>query len=534
MNESQNTTIEAIKLITEFLSGNSGSIVFVVLLIICRESISSFISRLTSLSFKRGDSELGMQAALPRIFKEESVSLKDADEKPASEDKRLEIEGNKEKWFPEMYQAFQEGRLDDAELAFKKYSIDEKDEIKLEENRAFYLYFRFEKGKDNSAIDELYSLSRKAKTEESRFNALAWLSFCLRDGMQYKKEVELWQSALSETRSEQLKTRAIVNLADAMCKDDKKMEARKILVDRLSIVEDDNQKASIYNAISNLEKALGNKQLAIYCKDKSLEFDANNREELFNLAYSASEEDLDELSIGNYVKLLRIDGNNSTALNNLGVRAQEAGLKIKAVDNYKKSSEHENSLAMANQGYLLLSAGFSVEAENVAKKALEQKDPHENIYSLLTEISNKRKEQERDWENLCEKSLDRQKLIRKYTEQYFLGDSKELEGDWFVGGIYPVLVKIDSGKISASWNEPGGALLGGNYLAELAGEVSGSTIKGTYTRRKVDGSPSTLLGMGGNTNLSVIGFLSGNAKTINLVSTSLNNDFSLHLTRKDK
>jgi len=65
MNESPNTTIETLKILTEFFSDNSITIVLLVLIIINRDAISNFISRLTSFSFKKGDSKLGMVAVAP-------------------------------------------------------------------------------------------------------------------------------------------------------------------------------------------------------------------------------------------------------------------------------------------------------------------------------------------------------------------------------------------------------------------------------------------------------------------------------------
>lgn len=534
MNESSNTTIEALKIVTEFLSNNSITIVLLVLLVINREAISNFISRLTSFSFKKGDSKFGMNAVAPSDSNKTIKEFPSADEKPSPEDKESqvdEIEGKEGQWFSEMHRAFSEKRFDDADAAFKKYALDEKDELKLDKNKALYLYFRFDIAKDNNAVEELKNLTRRAKTEESKFNILMWLSFCLRNSMQYEKEIGLWRSALEETQSEALKTRATVNLAYALNKDDRSIEAKNILVKRLLNAADDAQKSSLYEALSLIEETLGNNSLSIYCKDKSLEFDANNRGELFNSAYAASNENIDEISISNYIRLIRIDDDNSTALNNLGVRAQEAGLKIKAVENYKMSSNYNNTLAMANQGYLLLDAGFTDEAECIAKKALELDDPHQNVHSLIAAISEKKQEQNNEWDKLREKSLDRQKIIRKYTEQYYIGNPDSLKGNWLVSNTYSTNITIEKDIIKATWNEPARALGGSSYEAELKGKVSGSTFEGKYTRMKSDNSPNTLLGLSGNTSQVCIGYISDDGTQIKIISTKLKDDFSLCLSR---
>jgi tetratricopeptide (TPR) repeat protein len=532
MNESPNTMIEALKIITEFLSNSSISIFLLVLLIVCREAISSLISRLTSFSFKNRDSMLGMKAAAPSEGNENIKELLSADEKPSPEEKDSktdEVDGKERKWFSEMYKALEEENLDDAEKIFKEYALNEKDEVKLEENKASYLYFRFKEGKDNLAIEELEDLARTVKTEDSKFTILTLLSFCLRDSMQYGKEIEVWRSAVKEIESESLKTRAIANLANALNKEDGAIEAKKLIVERLSSAVDDTQKSTLYEALSKIEQSLGNKSISIYCKDKSLEFDVNNRDELFNSAYAASDEDIDEISISNYIKLIRIDDKNSTALNNLGVRAQGAGLKIKAVDNYKKSSDYNNTLAMANQGYLLLEAGFADEADKIAKQALDLDNPHQNVHSLIAAINDKKQEQNEGWDKLREKSLSRQKMIRKYTEQYYLGNSNLLKGDWLIHNTYPTSITIEKDIIKAAWVESAGVLSGGSSDAELIGKVSGSTFEGTYTRKR---NESTLLGgLSGNTNQSCIGYISDDGNEIKIASPKLKDSFTLCLSK---
>ncbi|QYJ98881.1 hypothetical protein K0J45_06530 [Shewanella alkalitolerans] len=535
MSDTSNTTLQMTQIIITFLSENMITILMLVLLIICRDAISNFISRLTSFSFRNGDSEIGMNAVAPINDNDEKVvKLSNADEKPTDQDEETEKEEKvkEEGWFSEMHTAFANGKLDVAETIFKKYAFEEKDEVKLEENKAIYLFLKFEKGKDNAAIVELEKLARTGKTEESKLNSLTWLSFCLSESMQYDKEVQLWKKAITELKSEPFITKAKVNLAYAMNKDNNPVKAREILISSLLKIENEDQKASVYEALSKIEESLGNKTISVYCKDKSLEFDPNNRDELFNSAYAASNEDIDDISISNYLRLIRIDGENSTALNNLGVRAQEAGLKIKAIDNYKKAASYENTLAMANQGYLLLDAGFTEEAEKIAQKALESDDTHKNIYSLITAINEKKEEQREKWEELSKKSLSRQKLIRSYTEQYYLGNPKELEGEWFVKGVTQTKLTLSNNKLEASWEEPALTLGGNKYSVKLVGSVSGSSFSGQYTRKLIGDRPNSLLGLAGNTSNACIGFVSDQGNELTLIASRVNDDFSLSLSRK--
>lgn len=533
MSESPDMTVEILTIITSFLSDNSTTIAVVILLYIFREAVSGLISRIRSLFYENGDSKVGIETVPTDRDEKKTAPLEEATEKPGSEDAAEKIQEREkdQNWFFEMHTAFLDGRIEDADAAFKAYALDEKDQSKLEENKAIYLYFKFENGKDNTAIAELENLASSASTEESRFIVLTWLSFCLSDSKQHKKEIEVWRSEKSEAKSTPIKTRATVNLAFALNKDNQASEAKAELLERLKETGEDEQLSSLYDALSTIELSLGNKAISVYCKDKSLEYDPSNRDELFNSAYAASNEDIDEISISNYVTLIGIDSDNSIALNNLGVQAQEAGLKIIATDNYRKSVSLKNTLAMANQGYLLLDAGFVSEAEEIAQQALEEKDTHQNVYSLLTAIHEQKEKQKEKWDELSNKALSRQKSVRTYLEQYYLGKSELLEGTWILNGKHQVSIKIEAGSLKASWSEELVGLRSTSYAVELMGKVTGSTFSGIYKRKRTDGAQTGLLGLSNDEPISCIGFLTQDEKTLNIVASSLKEDLCLFLSR---
>lgn len=533
MNDSSSITLESLKTMTDFLSTNSILIATIILLIAYRVPISGLISRLTSFSLKKGDSELGIEAAHPKWPDEKTANLPNAAEKPAIDNQETEIneKTKEESWSSEMYKAFEEGRIEDAETAFKKYAIDEKDKSSLEKSKALYLYLRFKMGKDSSAINDLNELAQSATTEDGKLNSLSWLSLYLRDNLQHKKDIDIWRAAAKEFKSKELLIKVMINLAHALERDNKSHEAKNILIEQLSTANNDKQRSSIYLALSDIEESLGNKDISIYCKDKSLEYDPNDTDELFNSAYAASNEGISEISISNYLRLVRIDPENSTALNNLGVCTKEEGLNIKAAESYNRAIELGNTLAMSNQGFMLLEAGFAEEAEEIAKKALKLDNPHENIYSLITEINRKKEEQTSKWEKIIEKTQNRQKQIRYYIDQYYLGNPESLAGPWATKDLSPTTATIKNNMLEASWIEPAGAWDKHTYTSRLRGNVSGSTFSGTFTKKRNEESPSTLLGLPRNTNINCIGYISEEGEKLNILSSRLKDDFSLILSR---
>lgn len=542
MENEVNTTIQIFKIITEFLSDNFVYILLFTLLVICRNAISDLIRRLTNLKLRKGDSELGIEAVAPTP-KIEATTMEKAAEPPTetSEDKERttkEEEVQEQNWFVKMNIAIDEGRIDDAKNAFNDYALKEQDSVKLQRNKTIFLYDLFTKGKDNSAIEQLENLVNASTNDESKYVTLTWLSFCLRDSSQTDKEIEIWRKSINSFSSGNIITNASVDLAYALDRAGNASEAKDLLVSRLVSVSTSGEKAKIYSALSRIEKSLGNNRLAIYCKDKSLELDPNNRDELFNAAYKASEEGVDDLSISNYITLLRIDENNSTALNNLGVLAKEANLQLKAVEKYKKSSSYDNTLAMANQGFLLVNSGFLEEAEDIAKKALQVENPHENVHKLFTRISELKKEQDAEWVKLVSKSIERQKFVRNYTHAYYEGDNKNFDGDWETENGNTITINVEKDKLEATWQELGNALSPEKkYNVTLTGKVNNSAFLGQYNKIKEreQSRRTTLLGLGLSLNIDVacIGILSTDGSVFTLVSENHKDNFSLTLKRKN-
>ncbi|MNE24691.1 hypothetical protein D3C80_1179880 [compost metagenome] len=320
-------------------------------------------------------------------------------------------------------------------------------------------------------------------------------------------------------------------MAHAISKDGNPDEARRYLSNRLRDGIDTEQQTDLYRALSEVENALGNKLLSVYCQDKSLEFDANNRSELFNSAYAANNENANFISISNYSRLVDIDDENDTALNNLGVEAKEYKLNIVSIDNYRKSTDLNNTLAMSNQGFALLHAGFADEAEDLTNKAIALGDPHNNVYLLKTEIEKAKEKQYKEWRDLKDTCARKQKALRRYTEQHYKGEPRSLEGEWFVDGLYNTSLSIKNESIECSWIEPIKNISAATCTVKLIGKVSGSSITATLTRTRNEKPAGLLSSTLLNQQQLCIGFLSDNKETLTLTSEKMGDDFHQELTR---
>lgn len=533
MTESSGITLESLKIISNLLSENAIYIFLAIVLTVYRVAISGFISRLVSLNFTNGDSSLGLQAAT--LPKEIGVAQAQNDSNEASikNDIITHADENKERnpgWISSLYDAFLDGKFEDADKIFKEYALEEKNENELHEKKSYYLYCRYKFAGDDSALQELENLCALIKSDELKFSCLEWLSFGLLESLQYEKCISMWDSFIKIATNEYIKTKTIINMAHAISKNGNPNEAKAHLSNRLSNILDAKQQSILYRALSEIEKTLGNDLISVYCKDKSLEFDVNNKSELFQSAYAASNENSKAISISNYARLAYIDNKNDIAFNNLGVEAKEAKIDIVGIDSYKKSTALNNTLAMSNQGYALLHAGFSEEAEELANKAIALGNPHNNIYALKTDIEKTKERQYKEWIKIKDTCKSKQKELRKYTEQYYKGEPISLEGEWLVNGEFNTLLSIKDDSIEGSWVERIIGTSSSTCTVKLTGKTSGSTLTATLKRINNE-KPSGLLSFSSKPEQLCIGYLSDDKNTLTLTSEKMDDNFHQVLSR---
>lgn len=531
-------TDKSVITITEFLKDIAPWFVLLVIVITQRKSINSIFTRLINITFKNGDTELAIEAVSPNEEKKEithkavlSQSSEDVEDKEITIKKEVLTE---EEHLSETYKAFSEGNVEEAKLAFEKYATLEKNSSKFNEKKAIYLYFLFELTNEDDIFNQYDNLVNLATNENSKYKILGWHSFCLRHISKYDLDVELWEKAIENFTESLYITKSKVNLALSLNKLDESIKAKDILIDKLQEVTSNEEKYKIYTALSTIEGTIGNTYLEVYCKDKSLEFTTDTKNDLFDVAYFASDNDYNSLAISSYDSLLKIDSKNSNALNNLGVQAQNAELNIIATEQYKKSSENKNTLSMANQGYLLLKSGFITEAKKIAEEALKQEDVHENIYSLLSDINENKREEEKKWQKIISDSKNEQQFIRKYVEAYYKKNVYSFNGKWHLANGKVIELEVIENRINIEWEETKGLANSDIYVTKLTGVIHNSSFKGRYLQTKKDKSSVSLLALSLDDDVECIGVLNNNGNTIELSSHNLKKKFSLKLKKQNK
>ena len=89
----------------------------------------------------------------------------------------------------------------------------------------------------------------------------------------------------------------------------------------------------------------------------------------------------------------------------MGVCAAEFKLDTKAYDFYQKAKELGNTLSEANLGYKLIEIGFHQHALDLANEAIQKKDTHQNIYSLISKIEENISSEKAKWDEIKGKSI---------------------------------------------------------------------------------------------------------------------------------
>jgi tetratricopeptide (TPR) repeat protein len=430
-----------------------------------------------------------------------------------------------------MFSAFEEGRIDDAKEAFKQYALSENDMAKREDFEAYFLYNLFLKGSDTEALEKLKRLTRNAESESSRHIALLWLSLCYRKLGQIGEEIKLWQESSEIFEDVEIVTECKISLASAINKDGRPVESKALLTGLLTSTTSSGGKSKIYRAIAQVEGELGNKEISAYCKDKALEFDPHNKHELFQSAFQAGEAGVGPLAISNYSILLGIDSGNQFGINNFAVCAREAGLLSIASEKFKSSANYGNTLAMSNWGDMLLDAGFLDEAEEIAKKAAAVNDAHENVYDLLARISEKRKREAKEWEELKDKSFLFQKNSRKYIEARYK-PAFDLSGFW-TDGSRKILIMIVGNIITANWEAvPEGALMMPRRDIAFSGVIEGESMIVNYRNKQE--KPGSLLGSASDVEAKCLGYFDREEGALKLFPEDRDKSVSVRLLRAEE
>ena len=263
-------------------------------LLICKNALPDFVKRIINLKFKKGETEVGLEAYSPekKVEVNKAKTIEKEPKEESAEEKKLEEKKDKDNWFGKMYSAFEKGEIDNAKTLFRDYSASETNEEEKIENESFYLYLLYSKGKERNVIQKLILLAEKTPNETLMVKTLFWASVCYRDSNNNEADIALWKDTIPKLKESSNLTNCIVNYAYALKADKKTKDGMDLLRKRLREIQTDEEKLMLYKAISAMEKDMGNIEMAALCKEKLVQIKPDDDDLLFDAAYAESEASL--------------------------------------------------------------------------------------------------------------------------------------------------------------------------------------------------------------------------------------------------
>jgi tetratricopeptide (TPR) repeat protein len=259
------------------------------------------------------------------------------------------------------------------------------------------------------------------------------------------------------------------------------------------------------SAFRDLAEAEKNDGLQLAIMEQMVELRPDDTSARFSLAFKHSVVGNSDMALHHYLKIPLCE-RDATTWNNLGVAYGDFGMPIKAVDAFRESEKENETLAMCNLGFKLLSSGFLPEAQLEADKAISIKPHHKNVPELLTRLNGAQDEEEDKLTETLEKTKVKAAFYRKLGEGVLKATPLNIAPNWnSPEGALEGKMDGTSVRIIGAHKRPLNALAGlfqpsgllgqamVTHRIEYSGEVRGNVIFG-HVKRSMDGEAPSLLG----------------------------------------
>lgn len=255
-----------------------------------------------------------------------------------------------------------------------------------------------------------------------------------------------YEIAAGKTKDINDKTRLLGFAATEYAREGKLENASVIIKNlRQSLRTSEISESQFLAAFRRYAEAIKDKDLLIALLERWVDLFPDDFRVRFSLAYMHSEIDNDDVALNHYLKI-PFSERNAIDWNNLGVAFQHFKLPVKAINAYRKSEEMNETLAMANLGYMMLSAGLLPEAQAICDKALAIKGYHKNVGQLLVRLNDASSSENKTQEEVLAKSKPKIEFYRCFGRAVSLAEPKEIEGVW-VGPESTLNIKVSNGQI---------------------------------------------------------------------------------------
>lgn len=524
-----NTTITAIK-------DGLWPIFCITVVVIFRKPLRSLVNKLVfSQNLKVNAGPFGIEA---RDIKDPTAPIKEGTENnkldappSASPDDLPSIH-----WYDSVISLLKSSKIDEAEAIFDKFARDNKSSIVYEHEHAFFMYIHFTNTRNSDVLEKLITIIEHSKAPDIKSEYINSYVYCLESINEFSKAIKFLESELAVIQDLKIKTKYTILLSKMHIASLNLDEAKVAVVALINVLSKDksddfsNELHNAYLQLAEVENKKENQQEYALCLDKALQYRPANTQTLFSAAYEASQANfLDPLALSDYSQLIELNPEDAATLNNLGVVAGKLDLKITSCDYYSSAKKLNNTLAMSNMGFKLLSAGCANEAEELAKFAISQKDPNKKNHELLTTIYQERETEETKWAKAKKTALEKQKFLRMSTEmRYNLDVSIPHHKDWVDNQNRPVKIHTEKNHINMTWTDS-------TKKINFYGGYENAAFRGFYISEPDKEKQSlTLLASSAKTeSYQCIGYVDPINGNIHLISTEIEKDLSITLSKSN-
>jgi len=442
-------TKEDIELLKGFLQAILPILIFtfvVILFFLYRKKIENFSSKITKIKGKIAGQEFETE------IKESNIAISNERVSETSEQKvKIDIEEVEENLF-DVWQAYSSNELEKAKQIFDQVQQKETDPQKKVHNENFHFYTKAVNGNINS-IKEFEEFAKTIKYDEEKIEAYEYLGLIHKHSRTYERAIEEFNKANDLALVETLKSKITSAISECYYELGDAKKSESIIWDLYNTLNDQQAKCSCLRSLAELYNKQKLPFLRALVLEKAIEFEPNNIDILFALAYSYSICDLKALGMLHYKTLLFFDAQAGYARNNLGVGYQNFRMPLKANKEYYKAFEKGNTLAGGNLASNLIENGFYDEAKKIIEEA-KKIDNYNNKIDQVSNELNKQFEAENEKEaEIIESATKQERFFKKFYDKKF--NKTELafsfEGDWLIGETFPLTNDNSQKAINLTW-----------------------------------------------------------------------------------
>lgn len=244
---------------------------------------------------------------------------------------------------------------------------------------AYNEYLRVIFGKDDGNIEKLKTFANQKPTSSI-------LSFYV--GMGYDEfgehlaAAKMLEEAAQNEGSKSEKIRYLGHAAVQYAKSGTTHRAAELIEAMRMLAAGDTSVANeLVSALQHYAATVKDEMLRIVLMEQRIELRPGENTTRFDLAYSYSQNENDDMSLYHYEKI-PYQSRNPITWNNLGATFAQFFMPAKSISAFRNAEKENETLAMSNLGFKLAAAGFTPEAQALCDKALAVKPYHANVPSL--------------------------------------------------------------------------------------------------------------------------------------------------------